>query len=405
MYHNYLVPALAQSITTQMAQTAYLNTKNKDALIFLARNKSLTKASWFALEKTASALIAYELAGHNLDEQQLRQLLKDKRVTVRRELFAKGLSGLTPALAQEIVTSAYFDRDLAAHWLESKKVPTNLINQVARKQAGLHLLQEISNPEIFTIDEAQEILQTISKVVLGRGKVALYRLFDKRPELIAFAVDLNRSELLPALSGSRHLFDMNLAWKIYHQTEKMQYSYAAGIASFHLAINPNLNHQLRDKAFDLAKTYAKSAPHPANIQLAARTLQSDMLSGKRQPPITDPWENLTGQNLQEVKKVAKILGINRYPTINEILKDQTAPTHSIHAPTGKTKGNALRDLSEVNLTHNSQRNFEIVKAAASQIEEQLNPLGEAAWQTLISLSYQWSEDLASLLETVKSLHS
>lgn len=401
MLYKQIVSLLAQEVKSQMAQSAFINSKHQLAIRLLGKNKNLTKASWFKLINKAPAELAYDLVNADLDEEQLKLALEDKRITVRQLLFYTGLPGLTPKIAEDILGSSYFDSNLAMHWLYSGKVPAEYLNRVARVEAGHLLLKALADPEVFTFDEAVEILNSNKCSYLGKSTIPLWQLFDKRPELIVPAIDSARSEYLSGISGSRHLFDSKLARRILEASKQAKSNPIASASAINISFHPNLSWEVRNEAIAVSKELSKSIRYSGMFRnvLGEAIVQSN--SVVKPAPNTQPWETLTGSALENVKAVGKLLDNRRYPTLTLLWKTSSAPNQI--KPDQKEYSLKKVALSDIYLSQYKQVDYDTVRYITPIIESELNALGELAWQTFISLSEEWTEDLQSLLNTVKSL--
>lgn len=279
-----------------------------------------------ALKSNSQVALAYLI---NLNNQHL-----NKALILNPALGEPARLNLTKALlAQDCLTSAD-----AYALLDSNLTPPTLIKQVAQKDRSYHSIQLLQDQALYTDQEALAILKEIH---LTQERTYLWELVDHRPsltpDLASISEDLNTfatgyqtsySSFQEAAAGSRHLFDKTIQKAIFDRAKRERQRSDSGQTSpdwqtlFTLLANPNTDPELKAKIYlvierqqDQVQTWGI---YDTKISRKAIFINAQN-NGVLRPANQTPWEELTGQPLQDIYLATLLLSPDRYPTLKPLL--------------------------------------------------------------------------------------
>ena len=404
---TYIVPLLARTITSTVGHDTLLTAHPKVASS-LAENKTIDTATWDRLYRGSKVDVAVALARRPLDEHQLNQLLREKRTTVHATVMEKGLTRCTEPMARALLSARWFDPRLAGLWLRHGVVPDSVRTEVLRIENGPYLIQSLAETERFDLDEAIELLGSARQI--GARKV-LWRLFDRRPELIEPALTLvsadrsvRRQVMIEAIAGSRHLFAPEVFETILAEALRESINHIAGQDIWvTLLVNPNTPKSMVDRM--LADAPARfenpgSRHRPYSTAHLAQLVREERSAAPYAASIMVDWAQTEGVDRQRVLDAGDRLSALRYPTLASWFPKPVATVVPNSTPV-----EPVDDFDQLIATgvNDIDRRRLIGARHTARIEARLDSSGRAAWETLWSLVDDWHGTLGELLTTCESL--
>ena len=395
--YNNTVPFLARHTRSVEGQRTLLETRPEFAAA-LAQNPHLDREIWFRLARRPKADVAYGLVDRQLDLEQLRALVGDKRVTVRRNILSSGLKSCTEEMGRLIISLPWFDSESATLWCASQSVPDRLLKEVALVAGRNELIKLMADPDRFTIEE---IIALLPQVDLSRTRQSLYRLVDVRPELVPYAVSVGveNPRLVEAAAGSRHLFGAENFSSVLQTIELLGGQNTQGCEILlSAASNPNipLEHleQLVAKFPRRLIGYGNRF-RPANnatiLEHATRRLSASVAQPDR------PWDDYAAGEDEVLRRAVHLLGSFRFPTLSHRL----SPAVPQQPATGANRHVGNEELASLLFLPNGNGSspVRLVPATVTQVSIMLDEHGSRAWETFWSLIDSWQGDLASLVDS------
>ena len=389
---------LARTVTSEDAQRSFLTT-HPDASETLAGNRRLAADVWRKLLHKAKAPVAAELAARVLDEQQLAELVKDKRVTVRTAIVSKGLTACTDTMVDTLLAQEWFDDGYATIWLTAKTVPAHRHKEVLTISNGPLLIAALADSDMFTDAEAIELLLKARKVY---GRTAIWGLLDHRPALIEaiMASGTEQTELLEAVAGSRHVFDTSVFESLYATCERRGMNSSVGSELWlTLVLNPNTPRALFDKMIEAvphrqSNIWTRFRPHSNAELLSNRRKRARTHQGLGS--VTFAWETGEGEWRDMLVDAVRDLGINRFPTLREWygitpppLAERSVPTPSEPLPADELR--AIRFGERLGAGDHREMN--------RLVNDELDAIGIRAWETFWSLTDDWQGTWGELIDS------
>lgn len=413
MKTNYNLSYMARIVESKIAHKAILAMGNPSLLQALAENKSITADIWGALYKIKDLDIRCSLALSATNEKDMLLLLQDTRATVKASLAVRGMPKLKKAQLLELINQNYFDSNLASLMLRSNKTPKPLIKhfaQIANNEAGLRYL---ADPKLYTLEQAKAFLQNVVLYEYQKGQhVAVNSVLDQRPELLEILHQTGQDRFLLSIAQSQHLTDeiimLDVAVKAVKIGASRHYARAVLIT---LLLNPNTTTKVRDLVVKSLgkqgriKTWIGGAPLQG-IHYVLRHIRAKK-ENKLTPPVTIPWDQTTGEQQDQILQFLSCLNArwrieNSYPTLTNWYRQVAQiQVHKAHDPEPAKE----KLLSELFLSNNQMAPNTTPEIINKQLAAILDPLGEKAWVTYLTLLPDWNQDMQSLAENVISIHN
>jgi hypothetical protein len=400
MYNiNYsIIPNLANRITSKIGQLSIFESKSyndkfsrEKILVSLASNPYLDSEVWAKLANKPKAEVAYGLIDRKLSIEQIKYFKKEKRITVLKELFSKGLKNCNDEMAEFIFQSNLLTKELARLWIKNGKVPDSYKKKVGLLENGSGLLIFMKDKNLFS---AEEIIEILPNIDFNRVRFNLYALFDYRPDLVTKLSDniINHKRLLDALSSSRHLFDFEVFKNIIQLVENDSIrNYERDDILYSLLGNPNTPNEVLLKTLELlgplrmdSTCRYRYASNSLIINHAKVRVKNDNQFSKL------PWENYIPINESPYKVATYLLGYNRYPTLRVIPKQEKIDSfvHNKNESEEIALDHIIKDLKSGSVINKETLNY---------ITEQLDNSGKESWELFWTLFESWEDDLNSLL--------
>ena len=400
MYNiNYnIIPNLANRITSKIGQLSIFESKSyndkfsrEKILVSLASNPYLDSEVWAKLANKPKAEVAYGLIDRKLSIEQIKYFKKEKRITVLKELFSKGLKNCNDEMAEFIFQSNLLTKELARLWIKNGKVPDSYKKKVGLLENGSGLLIFMKDKNLFS---AEEIIEILPNIDFNRVRFNLYALFDYRPDLVTKLSDnlINHKRILDALSSSRHLFDLEVFKKIIELVENDSIrNYERDDILYSLLGNPNTPNEVLLKTLELlgplrmdSTCRYRYASNSLIINHAKVRVKNDNQFSKL------PWENYIPINESPYKVATYLLGYNRYPTLRVIPKQEKIDSY-VH------NKNESEEIALNHIIKDLKSGSVINKETLNYITEQLDNSGKESWELFWTLFESWEDDLNSLL--------
>ena len=331
-------------------------------------------------------------------------------MTVRNALFSNGLVGCTEEMADMVINAGWMTAEHAQMWLRSKSVPASRIKQVALVEQGPALLRYLADTEMFSEQEAIELMY-IPRMVHFRA--ALHRLFDLRPSLIpaAVATGTERLHLVEAAVGSRHLQDRSIFEQVLQIVEKGgRFNSAMNDVMLTLLANPNTPDDIVARGFTVSPPSSMygtwSRWRPASNQHIVMKLRDLRMLRKQLGPITTSWESAEGVDKEFVLESIKLLGANRYPSINDWFRASigwSSPTVLNRVDTSARQATVSEHTTENVVLSEPVAHQKITKEIIQEIQHRIDPLGVPGWSTFWSLVDTWQGSVAEILDATVEL--
>ena len=413
MSNTHVVPYLARRVRGVAAQESLLST-HPEVVEFLAANSDLDDSVWFKLTKKTKAPVVVALASGKIDVPRLEEILKDKRMTVRNALFQEGLKGCTEEMADMVINAGWLSREQASMWLRSKSVPVTRIRQVAIIESGSYLLHCLADTAMFSDKEAAELMVDKRN---SMHRSAIHRLLDQRPALIpaALAAGMERSFLVEAAVGSRHLFDRE-AFEGVMEAAEQSGRFSSGYVEVLITLlaNPNTPVDIVDKVLNipaLSKLNTWNRWRPGSNAYIFTQVGRRRILNKNRSSITAPWETYDGEDRTFIfNEATKLLGHNRYPTLLDWFrgaqngKQGAAPSVPSRQVEQTTRPLTVQEHSTSTvLLSEPGAQFKITREIVNEIHDRIDVHGNAGWTTFWSLVDTWQGTLAELLDTTVDL--
>jgi len=400
MYNlNYsIIPNLVNRITSKIGQLSIFESNSyndkfsrEKILISLASNPYLDNEVWIKLANKPKAEVAYGLIDRKLSLEQIKYFKKEKRITVLKELFSKGLKNCSDEMADFIFQSNLLTKELARLWIKNGKVPDNFKKKVGLLENGSGLLIFMKDKNLFT---AEEIIEILPNIDFNRVRFNLYALFDYRSDLVTKLSDnlINHKRILDALSSSRHLFDLEVFKDIIDLVEKDSIkNYERDDILYSLLGNPNTPSEI------LIKTLELLGPLRMDSTCRYRYASNSLIINNAKARVENenkfskyPWENYIPINESPYKIATYLLGYNRYPSLRVFSKQEKTDNIIIN---NYENEEIVLDQIVKDIKNGSSIN----KVTLSYITEQLNYSGKDSWELFWTLFESWEDDLNSLL--------
>lgn len=400
MYNiNYsIIPNLANRITSKIGQLSIFESKSyndkfsrEKILVSLASNPYLDSEVWAKLANKPKAEVAYGLIDRKLSIEQIKYFKKEKRITVLKELFSKGLKNCNDEMAEFIFQSNLLTKELARLWIKNGKVPDSYKKKVGLLENGSGLLIFMKDKNLFS---AEEIIEILPNIDFNRVRFNLYALFDYRPDLVTKLSDniINHKRLLDALSSSRHLFDLEVFKNIIQLVENDSIrNYERDDILYSLLGNPNTPNEVLLKTLELlgplrmdSTCRYRYASNSLIINHAKVRVKNDNQFSKL------PWENYIPINESPYKVATYLLGYNRYPTLRVIPKQEKIDSFVYNK-------NESEEIALDHIIKDLKSGSVINKETLNYITEQLDNSGKESWELFWTLFESWEDDLNSLL--------
>ena len=400
MYNiNYsIIPNLANRITSKIGQLSIFESKSYNdkfsrdkILVSLASNPYLDNEVWAKLANKPKAEIAYGLIDRKLSIEQIKYFKKEKRITVLKELFSKGLKNCTDEMADFIFQSNLLTKELARLWIKNGKVPDNYKKKVGLLENGSGLLIFMKDKNLFS---AEEIIEILPNIDFNRVRFNLYALFDYRPDLVTKLSDniINHKRLLDALSSSRHLFDLEVFKNIIQLVEMDSIrNYERDDILYSLLGNPNTPNEVLNKTLELL------GPLRMDSTCRYRYASNSLIINHAKARVKNvnqfsklPWENYIHINESPYKIATYLLGYNRYPTLRVIPKQEKIDNFIINK-------NESEEIALDHIIKDLKSGSVINKVTLNYITDQLDNSGKESWELFWTLFESWEDDLNSLL--------
>ena len=406
MKRNFFVSIMAHRVKSAKAQKAYANIFPNDNTS-LQGNNFLDQNLWLELFKDAKVDPAVLLAKQPLSTQQVLVALKDKRKSVRYTILSNKHINFTDEICEAVLGKSWFCYDMAHHWLKSKTVPRSYLTKVAKIENSAMQIELLADSELYTIEQAIMILSQVSHF---NSKVALWKLFDLRPELLSAAIDLNDKNLFDAISGSRHLCEPSLIAKAvaWITPEDIKRSWNLRGVAYNLMINPSVDLastlKVKDIVLQGGPVSGDYRSSPSQQIHALRVLYQNL--GSSQGPLTNvSWElEEDPKVIEQITRGVGALGYQRYPSIHTFIMEKLDKSKQSTSSPVKAKIEFEHfeldnlDLADKNLVHyfDEQNLQELSKALDA---------GEAVtWEVFWTLACDWEGSVASLVKATLAMN-
>jgi hypothetical protein len=410
MSNPHVVPFLARKISNPIAQETLLSA-HPHAAESLASNVNLHDDVWFKLVKKSKVPVVAALASQTLTDARLEAILKDKRVTVRNAIINNGLRECTSAMADQVLSSGWFEPQNATMWLVRNTVPATHLKHVALIENSNGMVARLADATLFSDKEAARLM--VSARFKG-NRAPIQHLLDRRPELVAEAAKAGSDNLhvLEAAAGSRHLFDSDLFELILGSAQRAGGSSSGAFdVMMSLIANPNTPNTIIDTALESLSHHGLrtwSRFRPVSNAAIVDAVRQRRLRNPGLGPLTVAWETTSDLEKSLVLESINNLSINRYPTLVEWNREQRGyiqPQTSSNANSVKVVEQTVPDVTPETLVlsdSGAQHKFNL-KEIVSTIENELSPHGANAWVTFWTLIEDWQGTLRELIDTTIGL--
>ena len=395
MANTWYLGTLAHHVGSRDGQSTFARVW-PDHRIALAGNRYLDEDVWMQLFEKAKINIATKLVERSMTDNQIRRVLRDKRITVRDTLFLSGMRDSSTALAEEIAVLPWFEQRHARIWMRAKTAPESVFKDVARKAGGEYLVRELPDKVRYTDEEVMEELRTVAPQTAHK---ALWRLFDLRPNVLAAAAETDSWSVKAAAMGSRHLFDQELAMRIIDSAATLTSNkYYAREVYFTALVNPNMGpavvkHLLTLVGKDHSSTGLSRLRMISDRDIVRRRV-NEIENGKL-VPVVSAWElTVDPVELDKTREAIAELQSMRYPSLS-------APWVQVPTtPAAKPKQEEPVDLYQISTeTPGKPATYHV----ATAISEKLDPFGESGWEAFWSLYREWNDSLGALCDAAIAL--
>ena len=418
---NALTSSLASRVTSKYAHQVIIKDGDKIKLNALASNPSISDEIWWKLAKLKS-VVALKCnlikTKRILSEEQILHLFKDKRDTVRREIFSSALGGISGDFAKYILDT-YIVADSGRHeylfwWLHSEiKIPDSILPTLVKLQGGQLALKIASkNLDLFTIEDM--IGLTSDDNVSSFVTTELWNIIDLLPELSKALIGSKSEYVVEALAGSRHIFGVSDFTKIIDTIRSADRVIYYQDALFSLLANPNLPINLRPEVRELIKKtgfprlrYSVRFTTVMDNSLILKEyddlVELDLSTGTSTAIFVDtPWQDLDVTQIAALRtSYHKRLIIPIHYRSVEWVKYEP---RKLSPKSEKAVQKAITyDLSEILVGHHHNISLITKEQLAKEIQEPIDSIGLEGWQVFLDLANDWQLSISELVETALSM--
>ena len=402
---SFFVSCMAHRIKSRAGQASFVNTYPSN-LNSILDNKYLAKDIWYKLFDGAKVDQATSLALLPLDENQVLTVSKDKRKTVKHALLSNKNADFTLAVSTEILKSKWFSVEYATTWLKNNLVPRELIKEVARIENKSYALNQLSDRDLYPINEAVSRLEDI----MITSQITLGRLLDCRPELVSELVCSDRDDIILGLSYNQWLKDPLHVDSLFESIKKKFASekyinHKLRDALINLLINPNISIAKSREIYDLVNqniSIYKDWRHVNLINIYRERLQKfpdiEILADGN-------WDKVERKDVADfIINIICSIDFNRYPSLRSYVLSNRYASSSTPQQLIKNEDIVNYTFENTILGTKEFKPHMLTDEMLLQLESNLDNLGEVAWDLFWFLLPNFEGTLKELSTQVERLN-
>lgn len=376
----HVAERIGKCVKGAQAQHAYLITQNGATRSALASNPNLSETLWHDLHRKCSVDVAAELYGRELNTAQMQKALADQRLRPRVALLRHAMGQAPAELVEAFLVPGMITDDQACAWLYAENGGSLLPQQrreLALRVGSRLLFREMAKPDVFP--DIDEVVALTRKHVRVPTNIAMFELFQARPELVGRFEEIDDLEARVAAASSQHLLDAELQMKLVSTT----LSYRVLVA---LLRNPATTAAVADRALT-----RPLKPDLRNVVARAHQRWGQAPGA----PLTTTWADLTDSAQQRrVEFFAQEMSYNFGAIGLPWRQPQQRPSYD----------RARHDLSDVNLSNLSHGLLWMTDWGhlSEQIESRLGDDLEH-FTTFFTLVEEWKGTLDDLVNACLTL--